>query len=243
MRVLAVIPARYASSRLPGKPLVDIFGKPMVQWVYENCQKATLVDKLVLATDDERILSVAESFSEEVIMTSEAHKSGTDRCAEVLNKLTEQDDNYDLVINIQGDEPFVNAQNIDKLIQLMMDSKESIGTLGKVFIQPEILDNPNRVKIRQSQNEIQFFRKLEEFEDFQLPGIKHIGMYAYKAEVLRKITALPISENEKALQLEQMRWLDNGYNIALAIIENEGPSVDTQEDLEEILSKGEAFWC
>lgn len=243
MKVLAVIPARYDSSRFPGKPLVEIFGQPMIQWVHQNCKKAKHIDKLIIATDDERIKSSAESFSADVMMTSKEHQSGTDRCAEVLAEVKARNESYDLVINIQGDEPFINSKNIDALISSMKNSEKSIGTLAKPFLLEEILHNPNRVKIRSNEKGIQFFRELKADEDFLLPGLKHIGMYAYKSDILEKITALPMSANEKALNLEQLRWLDNGYSIELAIVDNEGPSVDTPEDLQKIIEKGKAHWC
>jgi len=243
MSVLAVIPARYESSRFPGKPLVDIFGQPMIQWVYENCKKSKQIDKLVIATDDERIKTQAEAFSAEVIMTSPEHQSGTDRCAEVLEKFKSAEEHFEIVVNIQGDEPFINAKNIDALISCIRNSDKEIGTLAKPFLREEVLNNPNRVKIRKNEKNIQFFRELKGDEDYYLPGLKHIGMYAYRSDVLKKITTLPMSSSEKELNLEQLRWLDSGYQIEIAIIDNEGPSVDTPEDLQKIIEKGKAHWC
>jgi len=243
MKVLAVIPARYNSSRFPGKPLAEIFGKPMLQWVYNNSSKSTLIDKVVIATDDDRIKSSAEGFSAEVIMTSSDHQSGTDRCAEVLELLNRNNEHFDLVINIQGDEPFINFRSIDKLIESMKKSAHGIGTLGKPFLRESILDNPNRVKIRREEDGAYFFRELVGDEDYLLPGLLHIGMYAYRAEVLEEISQLSMTSNEKEHRLEQLRWIDNGYSIDLAIVDSESPSVDSPEDLEKIIEKGESYWC
>jgi len=243
MRVLGIIPARYDSTRFPGKPLVEIFGKPMIQWVYESCINASSLDRVIVATDDERIEECVNAFSGEVILTSKDHKSGTDRCAEVCSKLEESDETYNLIINIQGDEPFLKPKNIDDLVLCMKQTENGIGTLGRAFINADILDNPNRVKIRQKDEKLNFFRVLNDEEDYGLPGIKHIGMYAYRSEVLHEISSLPPSENEKRLNLEQQRWLDNGYKIALALVDSESPSVDTKADLDYILSKGKEHWC
>ena len=242
MKTIAIIPARYGSTRYPGKPLVEIFGRPMIEWVYINCQKSSSISKVIVATDDIRIMNWASQYSANVMMTSSKHQSGTDRCYEVVKRLADDGEVYDLILNIQGDEPFTPVENIEALIHCVTISDARIGTLGLVYDDMSITDNPNRVKIKQQNGKLSFFRAPEDPMDRSSYGLKHIGMYAYTSNTLSEITALPMSLNEKRLKLEQWRWLDNGYNIALAKVKKESPSVDTPEDLDAIVAKGEAYW-
>lgn len=243
MKTLAIIPARYGSTRFPGKPLAEIFDKPMIQWVYESCKKSASLDKIIIATDDERIVDCVEGFSAQAMMTSESHESGTDRCYEVVKKLAKDGENFDLILNIQGDEPFIPSENIDALIECMQHSDEGIGTIALPYNDISITENPNRVKIRKIEGRLEFYRAPESASDHNPHGLKHVGMYAYTSDILAEITSLPISLNEKRLNLEQYRWLDNGYNIALAEIKKESPSVDTPADLDYIVEKGLNHWC
>lgn len=241
MKILGIIPARYGSTRFPGKPLVDIDGKTMIQRVYEQAKQTTLLSDVVVATDDERIFNEVSRFNGKVVMTSSAHQSGTDRCAEVVNKLTE---NYDVIINIQGDEPFIDPKQITQLCNCFLDEKTQIATLIKKIDNPTELFNENKVKVTFnvnhfaiyfSRNAIPFFRG-EVHENWlnKHDYYKHIGIYGYKTEILKKITDLKPSSLELAEGLEQLRWLENGYNIKVAETKLEAISIDTPEDLKKI---------
>ena len=239
MKVLAIIPARYASTRFPAKPLVKLGGKPIVQRVYEQVEK--VVEKVVVATDDERIYDAVISFGGEVVMTSPNHKSGTDRCAEAYEKLGCK---ADIVINVQGDEPFISPERIRTLIGCFDNDKVDIATLVKPFSADddvEALENPNspKVVINKQGEAIYFSRSVIP----HLRGVarsewlkhhtfyKHIGIYAFRAEVLGEITALAQTPLEKAESLEQLRWLENGYKIGVGITDIETIGIDTPEDL------------
>ena len=238
MKVLGIIPARYASTRFPGKPLIDIRGKTMIQRVYEQVKKCKNLNEVIVATDDERIHSHVELFGGKVIMTSKKHPSGTDRCNEVLSTLSET---YDFVINIQGDEPFVHPEQIDQLIDLL-DRDIELATLAKKIEQHHKLLDPNAVKvvidhlgfaIYFSRAAIPFNRDTKKHEDWLLKTdyFKHIGIYAYRSDVLKKITSLPPSALETIESLEQLRWLENGYKIKVGITDLESPNIDSPEDL------------
>ena len=241
MKILGIIPARYGSTRFPGKPLVDIDGKTMIQRVYEQAKQTTLLSDVVVATDDELIFNEVNRFNGKVVMTSNVHQSGTDRCAEVINKLTES---YDVIINIQGDEPFIDPKQITQLCNCFLDEKTQIATLIKKIDNPTELFNENKVKVTFganhfaiyfSRNAIPFFRG-EERENWlnKHDYYKHIGIYGYKTEILIKITALKPSSLELTEGLEQLRWLENGFNIKVAETELEAISIDTPEDLKKI---------
>jgi 3-deoxy-manno-octulosonate cytidylyltransferase (CMP-KDO synthetase) len=244
MKILGVIPSRYGSTRFPGKPLVDIGGKPMIQRVYEQCKKAKFLSKVVVATDDDRIFEVVSSFGGEVIMTSSSHQSGTDRCNEVVNKIGAD---FDVVINIQGDEPFINPEQVDQLCDCFNDPKTEIATLIKPITSEEELFNPNRPKVDIDQNN--FAKMFSRDAIPSLPGIKkeswikehlfykHIGIYGYKKSVLEKISVLPQSQLELKERLEQLRWLENGYAIKVATTSYEAIAIDCPEDLEKITFK------
>ncbi len=242
---LAIIPARYASTRFPGKPLAMLGGKPVIQRVYE--QVVGVLDQAVVATDDERIFRAVEAFGGKVVMTSTEHRSGTDRCREAYDKLGEE---FDVVVNVQGDEPFIRAEQIEVLKRCFEEEKTQIATLVKPFSAADGLDalqNPNTPKVVLdgeqralyfSRSVIPYLRGVEPEEWLKRHTFyKHIGIYAFRAEVLREVTSLPQSPLELAESLEQLRWLENGYRIGVGITAFETIGIDTPEDL----SRAEEF--
>lgn len=240
MKFIGVIPARFASTRLPGKPLADIQGKPMIQWVYENARKA--LNRVIVATDDRRVFEAVQAFGGEVMMTAADHQSGTDRIGEVARKLGDSLNAADVVVNIQGDEPFIQARQIELLSALFADEAVQIGTLVKKIDQTEVLFNPNIPKVVLdisshallfSRSAIPFARGVEK-EDWlkHHTYYKHIGMYAYRVSTLLELVQLPLGKLEQAESLEQLRWLENGYKIKVAMTDLESLAVDTPEDLE-----------
>ena len=244
MKFTAVIPARYASTRFPGKPLAMLGGKTVIQRVYE--QAASVLSDVYVATDDERILSAVEAFGGRAVMTRTDHKSGTDRIEEAVEKIERQgmdkEGQGDVIINIQGDEPFVQPSQIKTLMALFDDPETQIGTLGKRFESMEAVQNPNSPKIVTdhrgfalyfSRSVIPFIRGIE-VEDWlsHYPFLKHLGVYAYRREVLAEVTKLPQGVLEKAESLEQLRWLENGYRIRVGMTEVETVGIDTPADLE-----------
>ena len=241
MNVIGVIPARYDSSRFPGKPLVDIGGKSMIQRVYEQCSKSTSISKLIVATDDQRIADHVELFGGNVTLTSINHQSGTDRCAEVANNYPE----FDILINIQGDEPMINPDQIDLLCKCFENPNASIATLVKKISSNEELFNENTPKVILNKNNeailfsrtaIPFIRgKAKENWIEQYTFYKHIGIYGFKTETLKKLNNLPVSALESAEALEQLRWIENGYRIHTAITDKESQAIDTPQDLEKLL--------
>lgn len=247
MRFTGIIPARYASIRFPGKPLADIGGKPMIQRVYEQANKQ--LEHVIVATDDERIEKAVKAFGGNVAMTSGYHRSGTDRCAEVLSMLEKEGINVpDVVINIQGDEPFIQPAQIAKLMQCFDPPGAEIATLVKPIEEPEDIFNPNKPKVILNSNSeaIYFSRspipyvrtfKKEEWVT-KHTYYKHIGMYAYRSDILKKLTRLKPSVLEMAESLEQLRWIENGYRIKVNITNEETLGIDTPEDLEEIKRAG-----
>jgi 3-deoxy-manno-octulosonate cytidylyltransferase (CMP-KDO synthetase) len=237
MKVLGVIPARYGSSRFPGKPLIDLKGKSMIQRVYEGAQKATLLDALVVATDDDRIYQEVKRFGGQVLLTSAMHQSGTDRCAEVLSQFPD----YDVVINIQGDEPLVSAIQLDQLLSAFEDPGVKIATLVHPDVTPADLENVNRIKvISDYQNNAIYFSRsalpnTHYAKEQHFPWLRHIGLYAYTAATLAHIAGLAPCALEQAESLEQLRWLYYGYNIRLITTNIETPNIDAPEDLEKVL--------
>ncbi len=241
MKILGVIPARYASSRFPAKPLVDMGGKSMIRRVYEQAKKSRFLSKVVVATDHEAIFQHVAEFGGEVCLTSTHHASGTDRCHEALTK---EDSSFDYIINIQGDEPFIAPEQIDLLASLL-NGKTELATLIKKIDTVEQLFNPNLVKVVVTANAealyfsrspIPYFRNLDQAEWVtHHQYFKHIGMYAYRKDVLEKITQLPLSSLEKAESLEQLRWLENGYKIYVKETNIETIGIDTPEDLKNAL--------
>jgi 3-deoxy-manno-octulosonate cytidylyltransferase (CMP-KDO synthetase) len=242
MKVLAIIPARYASTRFPGKPLVDIAGKSMIQRVVEKVQECASISQLVVATDDERIFNHVQSFGAHAVMTSSDHPSGTDRCLEAYININSD---ADCIINVQGDEPFVDAAQLTSLIQLIAKTDVSIATLAKKITDTSALFDPSKVKVvfdnhsralYFSRHAIPFIRNAEESHWLTMHAYyKHLGLYAYKPEKLKEICALLPSSLEKAESLEQLRWLENGHTIHVAITDIESPAIDTPEDLQAVL--------
>lgn len=237
MKFIAIIPARYASTRFPGKPLAILGGKPVIQRVYE--QVSSVLAEAYVATDDERILQTVSQFGGRAVMTRTDHKSGTDRIEEAVEKIGTD---ADVIINIQGDEPFVQPSQLKTLCQLFDDESTQIGTLGKPFENMEAVMNPNSPKIvcdqrgfalYFSRSVIPYVRGQEQAVWLQhYPYLKHLGLYAYRREVLGEITRLPQSPLELAESLEQLRWLENGYRIRVGLTDAETVGIDTPADLE-----------
>ena len=237
MKVVGIIPARYASTRFPGKPLALIKGKPMIQRVYEQALKSKL-DAVVVATDDTRIADTLMDFGGHFVMTSPNHRSGTDRCLEALDLVEER---YDAVVNIQGDEPFIDPEQINQVVHLILREDTPLASLAKRIEAEEELFSPNTVKVvmdRQgdalyfSRNPIPFMRNWDRKEWLANGAFyKHIGIYAYKADVLRQIAAMSPTGLETAESLEQLRWLENGLRIRMGVTEVENVSIDRPEDI------------
>lgn len=235
-----IIPARYGSSRFPGKPLVLLGAKTMIQRVYE--QAAKVLENVYVATDDERIMKAVSDFGGKAIMTSPLHQSGTDRCAEALLKINSQSkDNIDIVVNIQGDEPFIKPEQISALMNCFADERVELATLVRIVTPGEDIFNPNQPKvILNFDNDAIFFSRtaipyLRDVKKEEWSGkhvyYKHIGLYAYKTVTLETITRLPRSPLEISESLEQNRWIENGYKIRAAITEWESIGIDTPDDL------------
>lgn len=243
MHIIGIIPARYASSRFPAKALANIGGKSMIQRVYEQALKASRLSRIFVATDDNRIQEHVLDFGGEVIMTSPDHQSGTDRCFEALQKSGE---NADYVINIQGDEPFIQPAQINRLAEVL-DGTIELATLIREIDNKETLFNPStpKVVITKQQNVLYFSRQtLPYLRDSDptdwLPAhtfYKHIGIYAYRSDILAEITRLPVSSLEKAEALEQLRWLENGYSIKAVITPEDSHGIDTPDDMVRISEK------
>ena len=231
MSTIAVIPARYNSSRFPGKPLVNIDGKTMIRRVYEQVQLASIT-KVIVATDDFRIADEVKSFGGEYMMTSPNHLCGTDRCIEVINELTD----YTHIINIQGDEPFINPEQIKQIdYHFQMNEETSIITLAKKLDDESEYKNPNCVKVLFNEDNIATsFDRIIKASNQDV--YKHIGIYGFRTDTLLELSRLSISDNEKRLKLEQLRWKDNGYSITVLPTIHESISIDTPEDLKKISS-------
>ncbi len=244
MKVLGIIPSRFGSSRFPGKPLIEIKGKTMIQRVYERSQKSDLLDDLVVATDDERIYQHVKKFGGKAVMTSSEHQSGTDRCKEAMEK-TKGD--FDVVINIQGDEPFIDPSQITDVANCFKDESTDIATLVKKVHHVDKLFNPSMVKvvINNRDQAMYFSRSVipnlygvpqnEWTEQYEF--LEHVGIYGYTKKALKEITQLPISSLEVHEKLEQLRWLENGYTVKVAYTDVESEPIDTVEDFERILKR------
>jgi len=241
-KFVGIIPARYASTRFPGKPLIDIAGKSMIERVYEQAVKSEVLSDVIVATDHEDIQRKVQSFGGNVCLTSAAHPSGTDRCAEVLEKMSLACDG---LINIQGDEPFIDPRQIDLLCSCFDDPRTELATIIREITSNEILFNPNAPKVIVDHNGFAIY-----FSRHPLPFIRgqkedqwlgkhtfyqHVGIYGYRPDILRRITVLPPSPLEKAEALEQLRWIENGFKIKTAITTFDTVSIDTPEDLRRIL--------
>ncbi len=247
MKFIGIIPARYASTRFPGKPLADMLGKPMIQRVYEQVKKS--LDTVYVATDDQRIYDVVLAFGGKVVMTDPNHQSGTDRCYEAYSKIQHEEHSTKnevetVVINIQGDEPFIKDEQIEALKACFADANTHIATLVKAFSEAEgiaALMNPNSPKVVLNKNSeaLLFSRSIIPYKrgvdcaDWLKQDIyyKHIGLYAYKASVLKEITSLAPSTLEMIESLEQLRWLENGFRIKVGITTQETIGIDTPEDM------------
>lgn len=244
MKFLSVIPARYHSSRFEGKPLVDIFGLPMVVRVYRRALK--VFDDVVIATDDYRIEEIAKKYSCNVVMTSKEHRSGTDRCAEVISCIKQYScQKFDVVVNVQGDEPFIHIEQLNQIRDCFENNDTKIATLIKQFTKTENIFNPNspKVIVDKDFNAIYFSRSpipyligkdKDSWQDNH-KYYKHIGLYAYRSDVLLQLTQLEPGILEKCESLEQLRWIESGYKIKCVETSLQSHSVDTVEDLKEIL--------
>lgn len=236
MKFIGIIPARYASSRFPGKPLATLGGKPVIQRVYEKVKG--VLEEAYVATDDERIFKCVESFGGKAVMTRTDHKSGTDRIEEAIEKIGGE---WDVVVNIQGDEPFIERSQIETVCRCFDDESTQIATLGKPFSTMDAVENPNSPKIVLDNNSfamyfsrsiIPYVRGMETKEWLgHYPYLKHLGIYAYRTKVLAEVTKLPQSSLEIAESLEQLRWLQNGYKIKVGLTDVETVGIDTPEDL------------
>jgi len=242
--ILGVIPARYASSRFPGKPLVDIEGKPMIQRVYERAIQATKLAEVVVATDDARIAEVVKGFGGKVEMTADTHPSGTDRIAEIVPRYPAATH----FINIQGDEPLIYPQQLDQLAELLLKPGVQLGTLAKQVSDYALLSRGQTVKVVRGMNGqalyfsrslIPFLRDVENKESWpeRFPFFKHIGIYGYSREALIAYPKLEKTALEQAESLEQLRWLAHGYSMQVGLTEYESPSIDTPEDLKRLLER------
>ncbi len=246
MKFIGIIPARYASTRFPGKPLADINGKPMIQRVYEQAKQ--VFEHCYIATDDERIYAAVEAFGGCAVMTADTHQSGTDRCAEAVLKVeTELNEKFDVVVNIQGDEPFIAPAQLEQLKGCFTQAGTQLATLVKKFGADEDIFSPNSPKVTIDKNGnalyfsrsvIPYLRNTEQakWQD-SYPFFKHIGLYAYRTDVLQQVCRLPQSSLELAESLEQLRWLENGYQIKVAVTQFETWAIDTPEDLERVKAK------
>jgi 3-deoxy-manno-octulosonate cytidylyltransferase (CMP-KDO synthetase) len=239
-KILGIIPSRFASTRLPGKPLVDIGGKSMIERVYGQAKQSQRLSEVIVATDDDRIADHVTAFGGRVMLTSPEHQSGTDRCAEIASKLPD----FDIVINIQGDEPFIAPEQIDLLCSCFESGDVELATLIKKISNEEELNNPGIPKVTlNTRNEAIYFSRatipylrnqhISEWVNTHT-YYKHIGIYGYKARILQEITRLPLSVLEQAESLEQLRWIENGYRIKTAVTEAESVAIDTPEDLERV---------
>lgn len=243
MKFIGIIPARYSSSRFPGKPLADMAGKPMIQRVYEQVKLA--LDEVWVATDDTRILEAVEAFGGNAVMTSASHKSGTDRCKEAYQKINKD---FDVIINIQGDEPFIQPEQINAIKDCSDTPNIELATLVKPFKKedgfealfnnnsPKVVINNNNEAIYFSRSIIPYIRDVHHTEWLDKHTFyKHIGMYAYRVDILNKITELPQSSLELAESLEQLRWIENGYKIKVGYTNVETIGIDTPDDMEKAL--------
>jgi 3-deoxy-manno-octulosonate cytidylyltransferase (CMP-KDO synthetase) len=244
VKAIGIIPSRYASTRFPGKPLVTIHGKTMIRLVYEQALKSKMLDEVVVATDDERIAKEVESFKGKVVMTGTHHGSGTERCLEAIEKLGNK---WDVIVNIQGDEPFIHPEQIDKVVSCFSSKKDvQISTLACKMVDTRQLNNPSAVKIvtKLSGEALYFSRSAVPF-CMKTEGkpwtekhtyLEHVGLYAYRPDVLAKIVKLEQSPLEITESLEQLRWLEHGFSIYVELTDKEAAlAIDTPEDLQKII--------
>jgi 3-deoxy-manno-octulosonate cytidylyltransferase (CMP-KDO synthetase) len=242
MKVIGIIPARYASTRFPGKPLIDLKGKSMIQRVVEQCQQSTSLIEIIVATDDQRIFDAVIAFGGKVMMTSEQHQSGTDRCAEVAQQYP-----ADVYVNIQGDEPLIDPSQIDLLVACFNKSGVELATLVKKIDDVAVLQNNNTPKVvLDSEGRALYFSRAAIPFQRNVPQAawllhqqyyKHIGIYGYTRKALHEITQLPLSSLEQAEALEQLRWLEAGYRIQTAITTLESLAIDSPDDVQNVLAR------
>jgi len=233
LKVLAVIPARLHSTRLAKKALIEISGKPLIQWVYEKAVACSAIDKVIVATDHLDIYTACQAFGAAVEMTKEEHPSGTDRVGEVAQR----HDEYDLILNIQGDEPFLDPSHIDDLLACFSNENVKIATLAQEIKNIEDFDNPNVVKlVRSSYNKVLYFSRagipFDRDKTNGMTALKHVGIYAFRRKTLEDLIQLAESQLEKTERLEQLRWLDNGFDVYCGINNKPLLGIDTQEDLD-----------
>ncbi len=246
MKVVGVIPARYASTRFPGKPLVDILGKSMIERVYLQAKKSNSLDDVIVATDDLRIFKLVKGFGGRVMMTGDNHPNGTSRCNEVISALEMNNENYDVVVNIQGDEPYIEPGHISELVRLFNDDKTEISSLSTLISDNKELFNSNVVKVVMdhggkalyfSRQAVPFVMETQQEEWLKKTSFyKHIGIYAYQTSILKSIANLPSMPLEQSERLEQLRWLEHGFSINIKIIDYKGVGIDTPEDLKNLLT-------
>lgn len=228
MKIIGIIPARYASSRFLGKPLTIIDGKPMIQHVYEQCLKAKSLSDVIIATDDKRIIQAIESFGGKHVLTSPTHPSGTDRCAEVAEKIE-----ADAFINIQGDEPRIHPEQIDEVADLLKKGAP-IATLARSISENEAED-PHVVKVvKDIHQKALYFSRLKIPYQSKQGYLQHVGIYGFQKEILLKITQLEVSTLESSEKLEQLRWLENGYNISVGLTTYKSIAIDIPDDLNKL---------
>ena len=237
MKAIGIIPSRYESKRFPGKPLIGLKGKSMIQHVYERTVDSKLFDEVIVATDDQRIFNHVQSFGGNVEMTSKNHLTGTDRCGEVVKRKRFSDDS--IIVNIQGDEPLVDKRQLELLLNTFKGSSVTIATLGTKNISPSELSSPNRVKVVLDNHgdAMYFSRSLIPYplNDVDLNPIKHIGLYAFKCYIFNEIIQLAACQVEQKESLEQLRWMYFGYKIRVVLTEIETPNIDSPEDVDKVL--------
>lgn len=238
MKITGIIPSRYGSTRFPGKPLIDIGGKTMIQRVYEQASKAQRLTEVIVATDDERIFNEVQSFGGKVVMTAGTHKNGTERCAEVA---AAPGNDSDVIINIQGDEPFIEPEQIDLLAACFADADTQIATLIRKTDWDDELKNPARIKVVVNQlGQAMYFSRsiipnpISKVHFDELEFNLHIGIYGFRKNILREVVKLAHTPLELTESLEQLRWLENGYRIKCAVTTHVSTAIDTPEDLEAI---------
>lgn len=240
MKILGIIPARYGSSRFPGKPLIDLKGKSMIRRVYEGALKSDLLSDVIVATDDQRIVDEVKSFGGKVMLTDPNHPSGTDRCGEIAKHFSDAD----VIINIQGDEPLVDFRQLNTLARAFENPETDIATLGILDVTMEDIQNPNRIKIVvNADNKALYFSRspIPNFTNAKgnplehYPFVRHIGLYAFRAHVLQELISLKPTALEQIESLEQLRWLYYGYQIQVVMTEIETPNIDVPEDVEKVI--------
>lgn len=247
MSIAGIIPARYSSSRFPGKPLAMIDGKSMIQRVYEQACKCHRLNSVIVATDSQVIYSHVTDFGGKVVMTSEKHHSGTERCHEALVKEEKKGNEFDVIVNIQGDEPFIDPMQIEQVADLFQNKKVQIGTLLKTITDKTQRNDPNTVKaIKNKNNEALYFSRAtipfqreKDLESSKTETIfyKHIGIYGYRSSILKQLVKLPIGMLEQAEALEQLRWLEHGFKINIDLTESDTQGIDTYDDILRIAQK------